>query len=308
VIYVVVGSVALTAGLLVLLIFNMLPARSQAVRSRMSDLGLDALLTGDAAARRARRQTWSRDILKYLGEWMRPQGQRWSHLQTRMIHAGYRGESAVSIFLGIRFAAVMLLFIYGTLGGTAIDLSGTLALVLGITGAAMGWALPGFFLSSKITRRQKEIQRALPDALDLLVICVEAGLGLNQALVRVAVEMRHVSQLMTEEITRANLQIRAGTPREQALMTMADRTGVAAVRSLVTMLIQTERFGTSIAHSLRIHADSLRTKRRQAAEEAAAKTTIKMIFPLALCIFPALFVVILGPALIQIAQSFAQLG
>jgi tight adherence protein C len=179
---------------------------------------------------------------------------------------------------------------------------------LGLTGAAMGWALPGFFLSSKITRRQKEIQRALPDALDLLVICVEAGLGLNQALVRVAIEMRHVSELMTEEITRANLQIRAGTPREQALMTMADRTGVAAVRSLVTMLIQTERFGTSIAHSLRIHADSLRTKRRQAAEEAAAKTTIKMIFPLALCIFPALFVVILGPALIQIAQSFAQLG
>jgi tight adherence protein C len=202
----------------------------------------------------------------------------------------------------------MLGFVYGTLGGAAIELSGTLSLVLGLTCAAMGWSLPSFILSSKIARRQKEIQRALPDALDLLVICVEAGLGLNQALVRVAVEMRHVSQLMTEEITRANLQIRAGTPREQALLTMADRTGVAAVRSLVTMLIQTERFGTSIAHSLRIHAESLRTKRRQAAEEAAAKTTIKMIFPLATCIFPALFVVILGPALIQIAQSFAQLG
>jgi tight adherence protein C len=274
----------------------------------MSDLGLDALLTGDAAAQRARRQTWSRDILKYLGEWMRPQRHRWSRIRTRLIHGGYRGEHAVSVYLGLRFAAVMLGFVYGTLGGTAIELSGTLALVLGLTCAAMGWALPSFFLSSKIARRQKEIQRALPDALDLLVICVEAGLGLNQALVRVAVEMRHVSELMTEEITRANLQIRAGTPREQALMTMADRTGVAAVRSLVTMLIQTERFGTSIAHSLRIHADSLRTKRRQAAEEAAAKTTIKMIFPLATCIFPALFVVILGPALIQIAQSFAQLG
>jgi tight adherence protein C len=308
VIYVVAGSVALTAGLLVLLIFDALPARSQAVRGRMSDLGLDALLTGDAAARRARRQTWSRDILKYLGEWMRPQRHRWSRIRTRLIHGGYRGEHAVSVYLGLRFAAVMLGFVYGTLGGAAIELSGTLSLVLGLTCAAMGWSLPSFILSSKIARRQKEIQRALPDALDLLVICVEAGLGLNQALVRVAVEMRHVSQLMTEEITRANLQIRAGTPREQALLTMADRTGVAAVRSLVTMLIQTERFGTSIAHSLRIHAESLRTKRRQAAEEAAAKTTLKMIFPLATCIFPALFVVILGPALIQIAQSFAQLG
>ena len=307
-IYVVLASVALTTGLLVLLFFNMLPARSQAVRTRMSEMGLDALLTGDAAARRARRQTWSRDILKYLGEWMRPQGPRWGHLRRRMIYGGYQAESAVTIFLGIRFAAMMLLFIYGTLGGSAIGLSGRLALLLGINGAAMGWVLPGFVLSSKIARRQKEIQRALPDALDLLVICVEAGLGLNQALVRVAVEMRHVSVLMTSEITQANLEIRAGVPRERALMAMAERTGVAAVRSLVTMLIQTERFGTSIAHSLRIHADSLRTKRRQMAEEAAAKTTIKMIFPLALCIFPALFVVILGPALIQIAQSFAQLG
>ena len=138
--------------------------------------------------------------------------------------------------------------------------------------------------------------------------CMEAGLALNQAFQRVAVEMRHAGNLLTTEISQMNLEIRAGTPRDQALMGLANRTGVPDLRSLATMLIQTERFGTSIADSLRIHADTMRTKRQQRAEEAAAKTTIKMVFPLALCIFPALFVVILGPALIQIISTFAGLG
>lgn len=113
---------------------------------------------------------------------------------------------------------------------------------------------------------------------------------------------------MTQELALTNMAIRAGTPRSQALMDLSERTGVADVRSLATMLIQTERFGTSIAHSLRVHAETMRTKRRQRAEEAAAKTTIKMIFPLALCIFPALFVVILGPAVISIVQTFSEMG
>jgi tight adherence protein C len=172
----------------------------------------------------------------------------------------------------------------------------------------VGWVVPSFFLSIKVSRRQRAIQKALPDALDLLVICVEAGLGLNQALIRVAAEMRHVDELLTDEIVQANLELRAGTPRDQALIAMADRTGVADVRSLVTMLIQTERFGTSIARSLRVHADTMRTKRRQRAEEAAAKTTIKLVFPLAICIFPALFVVILGPALITIFNTLSGIG
>jgi tight adherence protein C len=308
VLYVVAGSIALTAGLVVLLVFGLMPARSQAIKTRMSEMGLDALLSGEDAARRKRQQTWTRDVLKYLGEWMTPQGQRWSHQRRRLIWAGYRDESAVMLFVGIRLAAVGLLAVYGTLMGAALDLPGALALLLGLVMSISGWVVPGFVLSVKIQKRQKEIQKALPDALDLLVICVEAGLGLNQALVRVATEMRHVSALMTDEIGQANLAIRAGTPREQALLDMADRTGVASVRSLVTMLIQTERFGTSIAHSLRVHADSLRTKRRQQAEEAAAKTTIKMVFPLAFCIFPALFVVVLGPALIEIITTLRQLG
>ena len=179
---------------------------------------------------------------------------------------------------------------------------------MGVWGATIGWFVPGFLLSRRIAVRQKEIQKALPDAIDLLVICVEAGLALNQAFQRVATEIRHASELLSTEISQMNLEIRAGTPRDRALMGLGERTGVQDLRSLATMLVQTERFGTSIADSLRIHADTMRTKRQQRAEEAAAKTTIKMVFPLALCIFPAMFVVILGPAMIRIIQGFSMLG
>ncbi len=148
--------------------------------------------------------------------------------------------------------------------------------------------------------RQKEMQKALADALDLLVVCVEAGLGLNQALVRVAEEIRHVSVEMSEELVLVNLEIRAGAERQQALRNLAERTGVDDVRALTAILIQTDRFGTSVSTALRTHADTMRTKRRQRAEEAAAKTTIKLIPPLVFCVFPAIFTVILGPAAIQI--------
>ncbi len=305
--YVVAVSVAVSAGLMVIFFMGVAPAQSKAVRARMTDLGLDAKLTHEAAARRSRERNWIRDILRYLGEWIRPHEEVWGHLRRRLVHAGFPEESAVPIFVGIRVALTGVLSIYGLLAGRALDL-GPLAPAMALVGGAGGWAIVGFMLSAKITARQKEIQKALPDALDLLVICVEAGLGLNQALVRVAAEMRHVSRLMTAEISQANLEIRAGTPRDRALMGMAERTGVSAVRSLVTILIQTERFGTSVARSLRVHAEGMRTKRRQLAEEAAAKTTIKMVFPLAICIFPALFVVVLGPALIQIFQTLSGLS
>ena len=137
-----------------------------------------------------------------------------------------------------------------------------------------------------------------------MVVCVEAGLGLNQALVRVGEEMDRISSSMSEELTLVSLEIRAGTPRPEALRNLARRTGVADVQALVGMLIQTDRFGTSVARALRTQSEALRTKRRQRAEEAAAKTTIKMLFPLALCIFPAMFVVILGPAPFHLAEVF----
>lgn len=301
-------SVAISAGLTIYLVTAAFPARSPAVRARMSEMGLDAHLTSEAAQERRRKRSKLQDLLLYLGEQVETSERDWGKQRTRLIHAGYTGSAALPLFLGIRFGGMALLSIYGTLLGAALELSGPWALMVGVAGAVAGWVVPGFIVSVRITRRQKEIQKALPDALDLLVICVEAGLGLNQALVRVASEIRHVSTLMAEHISQANMTIRAGTPRDQALITMAERTGVADVRSLATMLIQTERFGTSIADALRVHAETMRTKRRQRAEEAAAKTTIKMVFPLAFCIFPSLFVVVLGPAMIEIFQTLGSLG
>ena len=301
-------SSALTIGLVVMLVAQAVPARPAGLKARIAELELDGLFTADAVSARMRRRNKMKDLLEYLGEQMQERHNDWGTTRRRLIMAGYREPKALPIFLGLRVGSLLILGLYGFLGAQAADLSSVLVMVGGILGAATGWVVPNFVLSMKVNKRQTGLQKALPDALDLLVICVEAGLGLNQALVRVAQEIRHGSRAMTEELSLTNMAIRAGTPREQALMDFSERTGVPDIRSLATMLIQTERFGTSIAHSLRVHADSMRTKRRQRAEEAAAKTTIKMIFPLAFCIFPALFVVILGPALISIGATFAQMG
>jgi tight adherence protein C len=171
----------------------------------------------------------------------------------------------------------------------------------------MGWLIPGWYVGSKRRKRSGDIQNVLADALDLLVACVEAGMGLNQAMVRVSEEIRNVSQALAEEFTMVNLEIRAGTPRGEALRNLARRTGSDDVEALVTSMIQTERFGTSIGRALRVQADTLRTKRRQRAEEAAAKTTIKLLFPLVLFIFPALFVVVLGPGVIQVVGALLEI-
>ncbi|HSH74681.1 MAG TPA: type II secretion system F family protein [Longimicrobiales bacterium] len=301
-------SSAITVALLIVLVANSVPVRARGMRARMAELELDGLFSTDAVSRRARQRSQLQDLLRYLGSRMQDRSKDWSRTRRRLISAGYRESSALPIFLGIRVGATVVLATYGLLFARAVDMTGGLVITTGLLGAAAGWVVPNFLLSARVSRRKNELQKGLPDMLDLLVICVEAGLGLNQAMVRVAQELRHSSRLMTQELSLTNMAIRAGTPRDQALMDLAERTDVPDIRSLSTMLIQTERFGTSIAHSLRVHAESMRTKRRQRAEEAAAKTTIKMIFPLALCIFPALFVVVLGPAVISIMQTFASMG
>ncbi len=306
--YLIAAGIALSVGLTVLTVANLLPAQGRPSRSRLAELGLEGPYARDAAARRNRTRNQLNDLLAYLGKQIQKPGRKWSAARLRLIHAGYRQPSALPIYLGLRIGAAAVLYFYGILIGFGLETSSGLAILLGLLGGGFGWVVPGFFLARRVTKRQRDIQKVLPDSVDLLVICVEAGLALNQAFQRVAVEMRHASNLLTEEISQMNLEIRAGTPREQALLDLADRTGVADVRSLATMLVQTERFGTSMADSLRIHAETMRSKRQQRAEEAAAKTTIKMVFPLAICIFPALFVVILGPALIQMLQTFASLG
>jgi tight adherence protein C len=231
-------------------------------------------------------------------------------LRRRMMQAGYYDENAVMVFRVVRLISAVM-FPVGTIFLITVALGwpfDTTAVGLTLIAVFYGLFLPSFFLSRMIANRQTRITRALPDALDLMVVCVEAGLGLNAALQRVGREMEIVERDLSDELAITNREIRAGKPRDEALRNLGDRTGVADVKSLVAMLVQTDRFGTSIADSLRVFADSMRTKRRQRAEELVAKAAIKLIFPLLLFIFPALLIVLMGPALIKIWDLFNALG
>jgi tight adherence protein C len=214
--------------------------------------------------------------------------------------AGIRSAGAYRIYLGVRWALPVVLavlaVVYGKVTGVASKSLFLMVLVAGI----VGFLLPDFALRRKIHKRQEEITDALPDGLDLLVVCVEAGLGLNAAFVKITEEFQLSSPALSEEFDIVNREMVAGKPRQEALRALTERTGVEDVKSLVAMLIQTEKLGTSLAQSLRVHSDSLRMRRRQKAEEAAAKTTIKLVFPLVFLMFPALFIVILGPGVLQI--------
>jgi len=303
-------SMLVTVSLVIHLLAGAMSAQRRVVRDRLIEvraMGHDP--TGPAAqGRRMFRSEQVMRLLEAIGTRLTRRGGRAGTGDAEMlVHAGYRIAGALAIYWGTRL-------LLGTGAGMlAAVVLPTLNLPLGVVmfGAvyfgSIAYFVPMLQVRRKRRHRQKELQLALPDALDLLVVCVEAGLGLNQALIRVADEMRHSSMLMSEELLQTNAEIRVGTPREQALRALADRTGLDDISSLVTMLIQTDRFGTSIATSLRVHSDVLRQKRRQRAEEAAAKTAIKMVFPLVFCIFPAMFVVILGPGMIRIFRALSAL-
>ncbi len=214
-----------------------------------------------------------------------------------LIQAGLRDSRHVSYYFGSR----LLLAFLGLAGVVAF--SGFDSMPLLVCVPALGFFIPRFFLKRMIKDRQQRIRIALPDALDLTVICVEAGLALDQALMRVGKDLHHAHPDLSDEFHLVNLEMRAGKPRAEALRNLVDRTGVDDIKSLVGTLIQTDRFGTSVAQALRVHSDSLRTARRQRAEEQAAKTTIKMVPPLVLFILVPFLFVTVGPALIQAYHS-----
>lgn len=224
-------------------------------------------------------------------------------LRRRLIKAGFTTENAVSVYGALRLGSAIFFPIVAVVAaissGHVFD---GFALALAMLALVFGLFFPSFMLSRLITKRQEKIVRALPDAIDLMVVCVEAGLALNSALQRVGRELEFVEPALASELAITNREIRAGKPRDEALRNMGDRTGVDDIKSLVAMLIQSDKFGTSVAASLRIFADSMRTKRRQRAEELVSKATIKLIFPLLLFIFPALLIVLLAPALMQLPQ------
>jgi|SRR5688572_30043114 tight adherence protein C len=218
-------------------------------------------------------------------------------LRARLVAAGYRRQEALAVFIGFRLGLALVSFVL-----LALPIFGRPNLLYALGAGAFGYLLPGMGLARMAQRRQHRIRLSLPDALDLLVVSVEAGLGLDQAIQRVGDELAFAHRDLSDELRLVNLELRAGTARADALHNLATRTGVDDLSSLVAMLIQTDKFGTSVAQSLRVHSDTLRTKRRQRAEEAAAKTGVKMVFPLVFCIFPAIWVVTIGPAAIKIVQ------
>jgi tight adherence protein C len=237
------------------------------------------------------------DNLKKLGNAVPRSPSEMGKLQQRLVTAGYRNNEAVAIFFGIRIGLALLLF---AMFAAPFVAHPNLMLALGACG--FGYVIPGVMLARMAKRRQHRIRLGLPDALDLLVVSVEAGLGLDQAIQRVGDELAFAHPELADELRLVNLELRAGKARSEALKNLGERTGVDDVISLVAMLVQTDKFGTSVAQSLRVHSDTSRTKRRQRAEEAAAKTGVKMVFPLVFCVFPAIWVVTIGPAAIKFVQ------
>ncbi|MEO6237128.1 MAG: type II secretion system F family protein [Vicinamibacterales bacterium] len=233
-------------------------------------------------------------MLKRLGEKAPRSTKEMGSLRLRLVQAGFRRDEALTIFFGIRVAFALALF---AVFASSVFSRPNLTLALG--GLGLGYILPGMVLARIAKRRAHRIRLSLADMLDLLVVSVEAGLGLDQALQRVGQELAFAYPELSDELRLINLELRAGKPRSEALRNLADRTGVDDLGSLVTMLIQTDKFGTSVAQSLRVYSETLRTKRRQRAEEAAAKTGVKMVFPLVICIFPAIWVITIGPAAIK---------
>jgi tight adherence protein C len=226
-------------------------------------------------------------------------------VRTRLVRAGYSWREAMPIFLALRVLGAAVLAIAA--GVVAFRFTGAPAQVVlyGFAGVLAGFLLPDAVLLLRIRRRQEDIVLGLPDALDLMVICVEAGLGLNSAILRVGSEIEHVCPPLSRELRMVNREMLAGVTRSRALQNLAERTGIEDVKALVAIMIQTERLGTSIAKSLRVHADNLRVRRRHRAEERARKVAVKLVFPLILCIFPTLLLVILGPGIIQLVRALS---
>jgi tight adherence protein C len=222
-----------------------------------------------------------------------------SQLRRRLAMAGYEQPAAVAVFAA---ASLLVPLVLVALVITLVGLRS--GFILAIFVGAIGYLLPGIALARQMELRKREIRNGLPDALDLLIVCVEAGCGLDQAIVKASEELDIAYPALAQELRLVTTEIRAGKPRLDAFKNFAARTQVDDVRSLVALLIQTDKFGTSIAQALRTHAETSRTKRRQRAEERAAKVGVKLVFPLVLFLFPALYVVILGPAVIQFVRVF----
>jgi len=311
-------SILIFAGLLIFifslnLIFKEMREKRRVVEKVQKEGAAEPLSVseGDAARPAGALKKAFVDLTSQLGQYSAPKTEQdLSHRKKKLITAGYRKSNAASIFYGLKiFLAIMLpvtFFVALLFGGVPLMKLNMLIMLLLL--ALFGFYLPDMWVIVVISRRKEKITDGFPDALDMMVVCVEAGMGLDQAIKRVADEMTLNYRIISEEFNLMNLELRAGRSRQDAMRNLAARTDVEDVKSLVTLLVQTDRFGTSIAQALRIHSDSMRTKRRQRAEEKAMKLPVKLLFPLLLFIFPSLFVAVIGPGAIQIYRVLIKGG
>jgi tight adherence protein C len=225
-----------------------------------------------------------------------------SRLQRRLATAGYHGFTPALVYS----AAEVFLALFG-FAGVYFLLAVKGRILFALWAALMGYMIPSFIVSRRIRQRRKQIENGLPDALDLLIVSIEAGLAIDQAVLKCAEELELAYPALAQELRMVNIETRAGKPRLEAFKNFVKRTQVDDVRALVAMLIQTDRFGTSVAQALRTHAEESRVKRRQRAEEKAAKLSVKLIFPLVFCLLPAFFVISVGPAIIKFVEFFSNI-
>ena len=239
-------------------------------------------------------------VLEQVGQLVPIAPEDASAIRRDLMAAGYRSEKAVTVYVGIRIVSTVVLVLLALVFRAAITSNPVLGIVIPVAAGFLGYFGPSFMLDHLISNRQERIRFGLPDALDLMVVCVEAGLGLDQALQYVGTELMKAHPDICQELEIVNLEIRGGKRRSEALHNLAERTGETELRKLVAVLIQTDRFGTSIAESLRTHSDFMRVRRRQEAEERAAKVGVKLVFPIFFFILPSMLVVVAGPGILQV--------
>lgn len=292
-----------TVGVIVALVYALSPGEVS-VATRLARLAGIAAPPEEEVKFAERQKERVRDTLANVGKLLPTQStEKASRTQLLMIRAGYRSSEALLAMRGVKlvFPVGLLALVYFT-GAYRLNV-----FFIPVVAFALGYLIPDMWLTWRVSARQRKLRKGLPDALDLMVICVEAGLGLDQALMKVAQDMKISHPELSEELHFVNLEMRIGKTRIEALRELARRTGLDDIKALVAMLIQTERFGTSIAQSLRVYSDDMRLKRRQRAEEMSAKTAVKMVPALVFFIFPALMVVILGPAVLTLISQFKHL-
>jgi tight adherence protein C len=273
------------------------------VRRRLGEIAADPKSHGEFAARMLK-------LLEPINRFLLPtKGSERGKMEQRLVYAGLRSANALPLFYAIKTGlALVFLLAVVTMSAWLPQWSASRLIFLAMFAAFIGLMLPNYVLEHLVERRQKRLRDGFPDSLDLLVVCVEAGLGLTAAIQRVAEELKFSHPELGAEFAQVTAEMRAGVERETALKALSSRTGLEDIRGLVSLLIQTLKFGTSIGETLRVYAEEFRDKRMQRAEELAAKIGTKLIFPLVFCLFPSFFVVAIGPAVIRIMDVFRFLG